>query len=245
MASYDLQEQFREVRKLARQAEIYDAVVASGASTSGGSVQIVIPGFDGGRQKWNVDFWSPREGDFPKKGNPCVVALTATHQVILLGWMPGGGGFGPGTRPGGGGPGSEVVPGDIASGTPKHIIDDIVLPTAAANGITKSVAQNDADNAAHGSTGSGNLSDHEGPPDQRWAADISNSSGTSRTVADTTPQMDAVALALARQFGVNYSPSGGIFARHYRGYRYQLIYRIDLGADGNHFNHVHFGVERE
>jgi Domain of unknown function (DUF1906) len=119
-------------------------------------------------------------------------------------------------------------------GTPKQIIDSVVLPIAAQAGIQRSVATNDAANAAHGHTISGSVSDHEGPATRAWAADISNGSSP-------TPEMDRLAQALATRFKIPWSGAGLRNAVH-GGYRFQLIYRTMEG--GNHFNHVHFGVRR-
>jgi peptidoglycan hydrolase-like protein with peptidoglycan-binding domain len=117
-------------------------------------------------------------------------------------------------------------------GTPKHIIDTIVLPIARACGINRTTAENDAANARHGVTVTGGRSDHQGPPGVAWAADISNG-------GSPTPEMDRLARQLARRFGIDWRGSGLVNATH-GGYRFQLIYRTHVG--GNHFNHVHFGV---
>jgi hypothetical protein len=92
---------------------------------------------------------------------------------------------------------------------------------------------NDAANAAHGPTNTGNRSDHQGPGNVAWAADISNG-------GSPTPEMDKLARSLAQRFGIPWSGAGLVNATH-GGYRYQLIYRTMEG--GNHFNHVHFGVK--
>jgi hypothetical protein len=118
-------------------------------------------------------------------------------------------------------------------GSPKDIIDNIVLEIARDVGINRSVAENDASNARHGPTVSGGTSDHQGPPNVRWAADMSNGSSP-------TDEMDALARRLAKRFGIEWSGSGAVSATH-DGYRFQLIYRSNVG--GNHFNHVHFGIE--
>jgi hypothetical protein len=117
-------------------------------------------------------------------------------------------------------------------GTPKHIVDGIVLPIAQQCGINRSVAENDAANARHGPTNTGGTSDHQGPGHVAWAADISNG-------GSPTPEMDKLARRLADRFDIPWSGSGLVTATH-GGYRYQLIYRTMQG--GNHFNHVHFGV---
>ncbi len=120
------------------------------------------------------------------------------------------------------------------AGTPKQIVDAIALRIAAQCGINRSVATNDAANAAHGPTISGGTSDHQGPPTVAWAADISNGSSP-------TPEMDRLARALATRFKIPWDGAGLRNATH-GGYRYQLIYRTMEG--GNHYNHVHFGVRR-
>jgi hypothetical protein len=118
------------------------------------------------------------------------------------------------------------------TGTPKEIIDTIVLPIANANGITRTIDQNDMANAMHGPTVNGGRSDHQGPPDVAWAADMSN--GTA-----PTPEMDKLAVALAKRFGIPWTGAGLVSVTHGK-YRFQLIYRTMEG--GNHFNHTHFGV---
>ena len=120
----------------------------------------------------------------------------------------------------------------VIEGTPKHIIDQIVLPIAQQSGVHRTPAENDAANARHGPTNTGGRSDHQGPPNVAWAADMSNGSSP-------TPQMDALARNLAKRFDIPWSGAGLVNATH-GGYRYQLIYRTNLG--GNHYNHVHFGV---
>jgi hypothetical protein len=118
-------------------------------------------------------------------------------------------------------------------GTPKHVIDTIVLPIAAACGIVRTPAEIVAANAAHSLlTDSGKRSDHKGPPDHAWAADMSN--GTS-----PTPQMDELARRLAARFGIPWNGSG-LRTTSGHGYRFQLIYR-----EAGHYNHVHFGLKAE
>lgn len=119
-------------------------------------------------------------------------------------------------------------------GSPKNIIDNIVLPIALENGINRTVAENDAANARHGPTISGGRSWHQGPPEDQWAADMSNGQRPTR-------EMDKLAAALAKEFGIKWSGAG--LVNHSDGeYNYQLIYRTNEGGD--HFNHVHFGVQR-
>jgi peptidoglycan hydrolase-like protein with peptidoglycan-binding domain len=117
-------------------------------------------------------------------------------------------------------------------GTPKHIIDTVVLRIAQECGIHRSPAENDAANARHGTTVSGGRSDHQGPPAVAWAADISNG-------GSPTPEMDKLARSLAKRFNIAWPGFGLVNATH-DGYRFQLIYRTSIG--GNHYNHVHFGV---
>lgn len=123
------------------------------------------------------------------------------------------------------------------SGTPKEVIDKTALEIAHTidfKDITPESVK--AANAAHSQlTSSRNPSDHKGPPDVAWAADISNGSSP-------TPEMDKLAKQLAECFGVKWSGSGLVNAEK-DGYRIQLIYRTLEG--GNHFNHVHIGVRKE
>jgi peptidoglycan hydrolase-like protein with peptidoglycan-binding domain len=128
---------------------------------------------------------------------------------------------------------AKRLTGGAIEGTPKHIIDTIALPIAQQCGINRTSAMNDAANAAHGPTNTGNRSDHQGPGNVAWAADISNG-------GSPTPEMDKLARSLAQRFGIPWSGAGLVNATH-GGYRYQLIYRTMEG--GNHFNHVHFGVK--
>jgi hypothetical protein len=128
-------------------------------------------------------------------------------------------------------------------GSPKHIIDTVVLPLAKKCGIARTVAENDAANARHGPTNSGGVSDHQGPPDQAWAADTSNGSSP-------TPEMDCHARALIEKFQLpplDFNTSGAAGSEQTAsvirgGYRFQLIYRSYTG--GNHDNHTHFGARR-
>ena len=150
--------------------------------------------------------------------------------------------------PGGGGGGGVLLQGsitakDLAGLTPKQVIDKFVLPLARANGINVTPASVDAANARHGPTVSGTRSDHQGPPSYAWAADMSNGSRP-------TPQMDALARALADVFGLaqlNLHTTGAAGSMQTSsatkfGFRFQLIYRSHTGGD--HDNHVHFGLRR-
>ncbi len=124
--------------------------------------------------------------------------------------------------------------GGTATGSPKHIIDTVVIPIARQNGIQITVASNDGANARHGTTVSGNRSDHQGPPEFAWASDMSNG-------YSPTPQMDSLARDLATQFDIPWSGSGAVSTTT-GGYRFQMIYRSNVG--GNHYNHVHFGIKK-
>jgi hypothetical protein len=115
-------------------------------------------------------------------------------------------------------------------GSPQHVIDTIVLPIAAACGIHVSSATIAVWNARHGPTSTGLRSDHQGPPDVAWAADLSN--GTS-----PTPQMDELARRLAHRLDIPWSGSGCVNASHH-GYRFQMLYRT-----ADHYNHVHIGIK--
>lgn len=127
-------------------------------------------------------------------------------------------------------------------GSPKSIIDYIALPVAAAAGVTKTISQNDNDNAHH--THLGSASDHAGPPDYKWAADFGIGpdirGGTNEPGAKTG---DAVAAALAARFGIPWN-GAGISQSVHDGFRFQMLWRYDSAQAGNHFTHVHFGVRR-
>ena len=97
-------------------------------------------------------------------------------------------------------------------GTPKHVVDTIVLPIAASCGINVSAATIAVWNARHGPTSTGLRSDHQGPPDLAWAADLSNG-------GSPTPQMDELARRLAQRFGIAWSGSGVANASNH-GYRF-------------------------
>lgn len=140
------------------------------------------------------------------------------------------------TGGGGGGFVSAGVGADAAAakGTPKNVIDELVVPLARKYRMVTGVdpAAIAAANGRHGATVSGGRSDHQGPPNYAWASDMSNG-------GSPTPQMDSLAGALASAFGIPWTGSG-LVTQMSQGYRYQLIYRTNEG--GNHYNHVHFGV---
>ena len=123
--------------------------------------------------------------------------------------------------------------GDLA-GTPEQIVNGVVA-YAHEHGFPNVTAETvRVANAAHGPTVSGGRSDHQGPPEQAWAVDISN--GTSPTT-----EMDALARTIAGSFSIPWQGSGLVTAGN-SAYRLQLIYRTCGGGD--HWNHIHFGVQR-
>lgn len=122
------------------------------------------------------------------------------------------------------------------TGTPQEIVNGVVA-YANANGFANvTVASNNASNAGRvgRTTNTGSRSDHQGPPDRAWAADISNGDAPTR-------EMDALAAAIAGAFEIPWQGSGLVTAGD-ADYRIQLIYRTCAGAD--HWNHVHMGIAR-
>lgn len=118
--------------------------------------------------------------------------------------------------------------------TPRNVIDLDILPVAKSLGFQVSSGSVAAANRRHGPTISGGRSDHQGSGRDTWAADISNG-------GQPTKEMDALAAAIAKRFGIPWKGSGAV--THTRGgYRYQLIYKSNVG--GNHYNHVHIGVKK-
>ena len=89
-----------------------------------------------------------------------------------------------------------------------------------------------AANAVHGPTISGGRSDHQGPPDVAWAADISNGSSP-------TPEMAHLAAWICKLCGIPWS-GAGLVNGSFNGMRIQVIYKTDEGGD--HFDHVHAGA---
>lgn len=88
-------------------------------------------------------------------------------------------------------------------------------------------------------TSSGGVSDHWTGSTNSYAFDMSN--GTK-----PTPQMDKYADETAAALGVldqwKKQGSQGVLNVTKNGYRYQMLYRTDVG--GNHYNHVHLGVKK-
>lgn len=119
-------------------------------------------------------------------------------------------------------------------GTPRRIITRVVLESQGLGFPHMTPQYVAAANARHGPTISGNRSDHQGPGNVAWAADISNAS-------HPTPQMDRFAERIAGWFGIPWGGSG-LVNHTASGYRFQLIYRTDAG--GNHYNHIHIGIRK-
>lgn len=140
---------------------------------------------------------------------------------------------------------AAAVGGDTAQGTPKQIIDDVVLPLARRILRKPSLTAEAVEqaNAAHSmNTTSGNRSDHKGPPAQAWAADCSNTTKGNYDKSAPTNEMDRLAKELADLFGLKWSGSGIVNGNDKDNqYRYQMLYRTDAG--GGHWNHVHFGIK--
>jgi hypothetical protein len=153
-------------------------------------------------------------------------------EQIIAAWVRGKG-FDAGSLP--------DVPAD-ARLTPKEVIDRYVLPIARRVGVPVTADSVEAANAAHSElTTSGNVSDHKGPPDHAWAADMSDKWDS----ASGSPNMTHLATVLAKVFKVpGWTGSGLVNNEHSVigacAYRLQLIYLTNDG--GNHFNHVHFGI---
>lgn len=122
-----------------------------------------------------------------------------------------------------------------ADWTAKAVIDRIVVPLAKKHGMQSgtSPAMVDAANARHGETKGGTRSDHQGPPEVRWASDM----------AGETQAMASLARELATVFGIPWS-GAGLITHSVRGWRFQLIHRINTPQAGDHFRHVHFGVSK-
>jgi 3D (Asp-Asp-Asp) domain-containing protein len=130
--------------------------------------------------------------------------------------------------------GSPVAPGELGelAGTPEQIVNRAVLYAQGHGFPSVTPASVRAANDRHSPlTSSGNPSDHKGPPDHAWAADISNG-------GSPTPEMDALAAAIASAFQIPWHGSG-LVNHTSGGYRLQLIYRA-----AEHYDHIHFGVKR-
>ncbi|HEV7806759.1 MAG TPA: hypothetical protein VGO80_13120 [Solirubrobacteraceae bacterium] len=133
--------------------------------------------------------------------------------------------------------GAPTAPGSLGAltGTPEQIVNRVVayahdhgFPAVTADTVRTA-------NGVHGATVSGSRSDHQGPPDYAWAADISN--GTAPTTEE-----DALARTLATAFDLTW-PGAGLASGGNSQYRVQLIFRTCDGGD--HFTHLHIGIRRE
>lgn len=127
-------------------------------------------------------------------------------------------------------------PNRTAGLTPGQIVSRIVLESQRLGFPHMTLEHVRESNAAHGPTVGGNRSDHQGPPSQAWAADISNSSRP-------THEMDRMAQLIAHWLHVDWDGSG-LVNSYLPGLRIQLIYRCDIPGAGNHFDHVHIGIRR-
>ena len=133
--------------------------------------------------------------------------------------------------------GSSDVSGKL---TPKEVIDRVILPMAREVGIPITAQQVEEANARHSDlTTSGNMSEHKGPPDVAWAADISDA--WMSTVG--SPNMTRLANAIAKRYKIPWNGAGLSNGTAVIGdcqFRIQLIYKTMEG--GNHFTHVHAGL---
>lgn len=85
-------------------------------------------------------------------------------------------------------------------------------------------------------TASGGISDHWTGKKNAFAQDISNGSSPN-------PTMDRAAIQVMRALGAHYNGTSElVFTTHKGPFRVQVLYRTNTG--GNHFNHIHVGVER-
>jgi hypothetical protein len=154
-----------------------------------------------------------------------------------------------GSRPKDGGDTNPSTPADH-DGTPKDIIDNVVIPIAQRIGTFQAGGGQgfltpesvDKANAPRrgGRTKGGSPSDHGGPPEERWAADISDN----WAATNGTPLMDELAEALAKEFGLPKAWGNNKCYSVVKGdYRYNICYKMNDDQAGNHFDHVHFGVK--
>lgn len=118
--------------------------------------------------------------------------------------------------------------GGAVGGTPKDVIDFYVLPIARENGVNITAEQVTKANAVHGPTASGGRSDHQGPPEKAWAADMPCAG----------EKGDRLAAALAKRFGFKGGGAGSYTRVIADGFSYQLLWKVE-----GHFDHVHFGVQ--
>lgn len=83
-------------------------------------------------------------------------------------------------------------------------------------------------------TASGGVSDHWVGSTRSYAVDLPGSPGDGRT--------DAAAQRIVRALGGPANWGGGNFVTTRGGYRYQVIWKSNVG--GNHYDHIHVGVRR-
>jgi hypothetical protein len=112
---------------------------------------------------------------------------------------------------------------------PRHQIEHVVLEVAQDHQLPVDALTVFAANRHHGPTSSGARSDHQGPGEYAWAADLP---------ARSLLEGDRIAADVAHILRLDW-PGQGIHSEVRWGRRYQLIWR----AEG-HFDHVHIGVRR-
>lgn len=83
-------------------------------------------------------------------------------------------------------------------------------------------------------TASGGVSDHYVGSTRSYAIDLPGTPGDGRT--------DAAAQRIVRALGGPANWGGGNFVTTRNGYRYQVIWKSNVG--GNHYDHIHVGVRR-
>jgi hypothetical protein len=140
------------------------------------------------------------------------------------------------TKSGGVGFGGGTGEMGVLEGTPEDIVNQVVDYAHQELGFPCTPSSVKAANATHGPTTSGGTSDHQGPPNVRWAADMSDNGFVH--AANGTPGMTHLAAAIAQAFEIPWD-GAGLVTHETGGYRMQLIYRTMEGGD--HFTHVHFG----
>jgi hypothetical protein len=119
--------------------------------------------------------------------------------------------------------------GGAVGGSPKDVIDFYVLPIAREQGINITAAQVVKANAVHGPTATGGRSDHQGPPEKAWAADM----------PCIGEKGDRLCKALASRFGFKGDGKNSYTRVVADGFSYQLLWGPAVG----HTDHVHFGVQ--
>lgn len=119
------------------------------------------------------------------------------------------------------------------SGSPKEIIDGIVLYSHKIGFKGLTIRHVEKANAAHSElTSAGYRSDHKGPPEQAWACDW----GDSWSGQDACTKL---AQAIADAYSIGKWDGSGLTNHNKNGYRLQLIWK----AEG-HFDHVHLGIKK-